>query len=75
MDGDMMPWMLVWGLVGIALLVLAVVGLVLLVRHGAGGNDLARPDEDAPLKILRRRYAAGEIDEDDYLRRQAGLSH
>lgn len=75
MDGGMMPWMLVWGLVGIALLVLAVVGLVLLVRHGAGGKDLARPDEDAPLEILRRRYAAGEIDEDDYLRRQAGLSH
>ncbi|WP_248959319.1 SHOCT domain-containing protein [Sphaerisporangium perillae] len=29
---------------------------------------------DNPKEILKRRYAAGEIDEDEYLRRMSGLS-
>ncbi|GGK76602.1 hypothetical protein Sme01_20730 [Sphaerisporangium melleum] len=29
---------------------------------------------DHPKEILKRRYAAGEIDEDEYLRRMSGLS-
>lgn len=65
----MMGWMLIWGLVGIALLVALVVGTVWLVRHG---NDPS-PRVDSPEEALRRRFAAGEIDEDEYLRIQAGL--
>lgn len=69
--GGMMLWMLIWGLVGLALLALMVVGIVWLVRGGNGTKRL--PPPESPEEILRRRYAAGELDEDDYLRRRAGL--
>ncbi|MBA2530572.1 MAG: SHOCT domain-containing protein [Nocardioidaceae bacterium] len=69
--GGMMLWMLVWGLVGLALLALTVVGIVWLVRRGNGTNRLSPPE--SPDEILSRRYAAGELDEDEYLRRRAGL--
>ncbi len=41
-------------------------------RRGHGN----RPElpADGPREILRRRYATGEIDEDEYLRRLSGLS-
>ncbi|GHH66578.1 hypothetical protein GCM10017673_12320 [Streptosporangium violaceochromogenes] len=48
-----------------------VVGAVLLARAAAAGR---RPAPDDPREILKRRYAAGEIDEDEYLRRMSGLS-
>ena len=70
MDG-MMAWMLIWGVVGLAVLVLSVVGIVWLVRRGGASQQL--PDRNSPEEILRRRYAAGELDEDEYLRRRAGL--
>lgn len=66
--------MLVWGLVGLALLVLAVLGVVWLVRRSEGGPSLAR-HPDHPERILARRYAAGEIDEEDYLRRRSNLEN
>jgi putative membrane protein len=69
--GGMMMWMLVWGLVGIALLVLVVVGIVWMVRRTDGHGRPVAPD--SPEEILRRRYAAGELDEEEYLRRRAGL--
>lgn len=78
MDADMgmggmgMVWMLVWGLVGLALLALAVVGLVWLVRR-TGSVDQGGSRPETPEDVLRRRYAAGELDEDEYLRRRAGI--
>jgi putative membrane protein len=70
--GGMMLWMLIWGLVGVALLVLAVVGVVWLVRRTNSRGEVEAAAE-SPEEILRRRYAAGELDEDEYLRRRAGL--
>ncbi len=69
--GGMMMWMLIWGLVGLAVLVLAVVGIVWLVRRS--GTTQHPPLVESPEEILRRRYAAGELDEDEFLRRRAGL--
>jgi len=69
--GGMMLWMLIWGLVGLALLALMVVGIVWLVRRGNGSNQ--RTPLESPDEVLRRRYAAGELDEDEYLHRRAGL--
>ncbi len=74
MMGGMGLWMLFWALVGLAVLVLAVVAIIWLVRR----TDTPRPGpttgRETPEELLRRRYAAGEIDEDEYERRRAGLS-
>lgn len=69
--GGMMLWMLIWGLAGLAVLVLSVAGIVWMVRRSGVSQQL--PDRNSPEEILRRRYAADELDEDDYLRRRAGL--
>ncbi|WP_051399896.1 SHOCT domain-containing protein [Haloechinothrix halophila] len=73
MDGMMgMGWMmLVWGLAGLAVLALVVAGVIWLVQSS---QDRGRPaldaaDEDAAERELRRRYAAGEIDQEEYTRR------
>lgn len=71
--GGMMAWMVIWGLVGIALLVLAVVGVVRLLR--GPGVDRRGAERESPEEVLRRRYASGELDEDEYLRRLSGLQN
>jgi putative membrane protein len=55
----------------IAVLAAVVLGLALLAHASRARR---RPAPDDPKEILRRRYAAGEIDEDEYLRRMSGLS-
>lgn len=72
MVGGMMMWMLLWGIVGLALIGLAVVGIVVLVRRGDRDRDRI-PGAEPPDEVLKRRYAAGEIGEDEYLSRRAGL--
>lgn len=72
-----LAFMLVCTAVGIALIA-GVVWLVLRLvpatgRRPPGRHELER-DEDDPFQILRRRYAVGEIDEDEYLQRLSGLS-
>ena len=51
--------------------------LMLAVRHperpGADAKDLGDPDGSE--RILRRRFAAGEIDEEEFLRRARVLEH
>jgi putative membrane protein len=71
-----------WSMVGLmALLVIAVVvGVIYLVR-GLSSRDQIRsvgapvPASSGfgPREILQRRYAAGEIDRDEYLRRLKDL--
>ena len=70
--GGMMAGMLIWGLLGLALLVLAIVGSVWLLRRPRHQRD-SKTAAESPEEVLRRRYAAGEIDEDEYLQRRAGL--
>lgn len=76
MDGNMAGMgavMLIWGLVGLALVAFAVLGIVWLVRRGENnGPRMLR--QESPEEVLRRRYAAGDLDEDDYLRRRSGLN-
>jgi putative membrane protein len=55
-------------------LVAAVVLGVLLVARASAERRPPQPDPEDPSEILKRRYAAGEIDEDEYLRRMSGLS-
>ena len=61
-----MSWGPVVGLVVIALVVWA------LTRDA--GSRTARAGEDPALEALRRRFAAGEIDEDEFNRRRAALA-
>lgn len=75
--GAGMAWMLVCG--GLVLL-LVLAAATLLARsgnvtlHPEGERAGAPPAEPSPAELLRRRYALGEIDEDEYFRRLSGLS-
>jgi putative membrane protein len=54
----------------VAVIAAVVIGIALMGR----GSTERKPVRDEPREILKRRYAAGEIDEDEYLRRMSGLS-
>lgn len=67
MDGMMGISMLLWWLIGLALLVLLVLGIVWLVRQlQSPGRGQSSPSESDPLRELDLRYARGEIDRDTY---------
>ena len=69
--GQMMPWMggsWMW----IVLLIIAAVAIWFMVRQtGKAGRSGA--DSNDPMEILRRRYARGEIDKDEYERMRKEL--
>ncbi len=68
-------WMMVvlWA-VGIVLLVLLLLAVTRGVRADGAGRFLGRTArEDDSLEILRKRYAKGEIDEDELHRRMREL--
>lgn len=56
----------------IGLIVLIVLGIRWLLRQdrAAGGGPATPGGADDSLEILRRRYASGEIDEEEYERRR-----
>jgi putative membrane protein len=67
MDGHM-GWMGLWWLLALALLVLFVWALT------RGGATPSPPrDDDSPEAILKRRYARGELDEQEFERRLSNL--
>lgn len=74
MDGmaGMGLWMLLWGLVALAVIVLAVVGVFWLVRNTTNAPRDTH-GEDPAEQELRRRYAAGQIDREEYQQRLADL--
>lgn len=78
MGGGMMGGAVIWSLVVLLLLAVAATALVLLaVRSGRSGTD--RPSGRSTTgreadEILRSRYAAGEIDDEEYRRRLALLN-
>jgi putative membrane protein len=65
--GSMGWWMVLWWVAGIIVLVL----FVRLVAGSTGG--FSRRDDETPEQILKRRYAKGEIDSEEYQRRLADL--
>ncbi len=76
-EGGPGPWILLFPLVWTA----GVIGVVTVLRRtvwrGRGG-PWARPfpprsDEQSPVAVLGRRFAGGEIDEDEYWRRLSVL--
>lgn len=75
MDGMMAGmglWMALVALILIAVLVLAVLSSVWLLRRLRNGDD--RAPRETPQELLRRRYAAGEIDDAEFERRLSALT-
>ncbi|MFE1439077.1 SHOCT domain-containing protein [Streptomyces sp. NPDC058739] len=76
-DGGPGPWILLFPVVWAAVVVAAVTVLRRTVRRGRPGPwrlpDNRRPTGDSPLAVLGRRFASGEIDEDEYWRRLSVL--
>ena len=67
MDGMMGIGMLLWWLIGLALLVLLVLGIVWIVRQlQSPARGQPSPSESDPRRELELRYARGEIDRDTY---------
>ena len=65
--GSMGWWMVLWWVAGIVVLV-----LVVRLVAGTTGGFPPRSDE-TPEQILKRRYAKGEIDREEYQRRLEDL--
>jgi len=66
----------IWSIIMLAFWIAVIVGLVFLIRWlvistGVGGR--ARPEESA-LEILKRRYARGEIDKQEYEEKKKDLA-
>ena len=73
MDGwNMTGWGWTWMIIvtSLGFLVIAVVARALARDAGA---PPARSAEDSALEVLRRRFASGEIDEEEFTRRRAAL--
>lgn len=68
--GMMLVWMVFWGAVAVALIGFAIVGIATTFRRRGGDPD--RTSVESSEEVSRRRYAAGDIDEDEYERRRAG---
>lgn len=61
-----------WGIFGLLLITLTVLAIVWLVRNLSGNGNSGSGRDDAE-QVLRREYASGRIDEDEYQRRRANL--
>lgn len=69
MDGMMGGWM--WILPALVLIVIALAVLAIVRRSNDGRT--AYTDDRSPREVLDQRYAAGEIDRDEYLQRRDDL--
>lgn len=79
--GMMGPMMIFWAIVSIGLLALLIMGIIWAIRavRGSSGRYHASESakgsqEDAVLKILKERYARGEIDRKEYEERKRDLA-
>jgi len=75
-DGGPGPWILFFPLIWAAVVFGAVTVLRRTVWRRRGGPwrpPTGRPTGDSPIAVLGRRFASGEIDEDEYWSRLAVL--
>ncbi|MHB8275378.1 MAG: SHOCT domain-containing protein, partial [Dermatophilaceae bacterium] len=73
----------VFPLLGLAMMIVMMVFVTTMVRgrdqgssRGWGGGPQGRgsdPQDDQALEVLRRRYAAGELNDEDFEQRRAVL--
>lgn len=74
MSGGMMSMMALGWIFLLALTVLVVVAIVWLIRSSRPSQMQGRPAMGQALAQLDLRYARGEIDRDEYVRRKGDLS-
>lgn len=75
----------IWVVIMLAVLALIVVGVVLLVRglshrndYGQAGYPQGPPGgagSNSALQVLEERYARGDIDQEEFLKRRADLTN
>jgi len=75
-DFDMGPWMM-WGLGmgGIFMIIfwgLIILGVIFLIRWLAGMTKTTKSEESA-LEILKKRYARGEINQEEFEQKKKDL--
>jgi putative membrane protein len=70
--GAGMAWWMLWGgLLWIVVWGTIIYLIITAIRGGTPGRTVA--NDDTPLEILKRRYARGEINQDDYDRMRREL--
>lgn len=62
-----------WMIVMMLFWVLVIVGIVYLIVHLARRPYERGEREETPIEILKRRYAKGELDADEFARRKKDL--
>lgn len=63
-----------WGMIVMMLFwVLIIAGIIYLIAHLARRPYERVGREETPLEILKRRYAKGELDADEFARRKKDL--
>ncbi len=73
MDGwNMTGWGWAWMSMGTIVGIVVIALLARAVMDGSGSRRV-RAEEDPALEALRRRFAAGEIDEEEFNRRRTAL--
>ena len=67
-----------WGWFGPFLMILfwilVILGIVYLVKAPTG-RGASSPKEESPLDILKKRYAKGEIDHEEFIKRKKDLGY
>ena len=66
----MMIFMTIFWIVTFALIIVAI---IYLVRQLQGGGGLMTTVHETPLDILKKRYAKGEIDKEEFEEKKKGI--
>ena len=53
--------------------ILIIVGIFFLIQNMAKGNSDDSRGKETPMEILKKRYARGEVDEEEFERRRKEL--
>ncbi len=74
MMGTMMWGGFIWALLVLGLLAVLAGAVITGILEGRRSGSSVSPTGDEALEVLRRRFAEGEIDEDEYMRRLSFIS-